>query len=438
MKASNCGKYRACPVVRTYVQIFHIPLCLIVLLFLGSLSAESQSNVGSNKQIGIGLSFRMGKSDLDVNYLNNKVVLDTFVTHLKQILSDSCYTVKQFKLVGSASPDGKSESVNIQLAGRRAESIQKYLAALVNVPPSTITIENKGENWDVLRVLVENSKLSSRRDLLRILNNVHDRNKRKNALIRFHRSAPYIYMRKHYFPILSGGIYPVEKQPLGCGVIVDFDKRVIPPPVKKPDPKPIPKPVKVDTIPASSKPKKDLIHMVHDVKSEIVPLGWTVGTNLAYIGVLMPNIELQGALSNHFSLNINGMCAWWSQSSKQRYYQMAGGSAEFRYWTAGKVLKGQYVGIMLIGGLYDLENRGNGYQGEYGGAGITYGYVLPLSHCLSLDLGLGGGFLSTQYRKYDYENSRYTYLLTKKCQYLAPLKLEIGLVWRIAGDKIKK
>jgi hypothetical protein len=166
----------------------------------------------------------------------------------------------------------------------------------------------------------------------------------------------------------------------------------------------------------------------------IRPSNWAIKTNLLYLGILLPNLEVETAISKHMSLSIEGMVAWWSKSSTHRYYQLASISPELRYWFGGSPLKGNYAGVTLLGGLYDLENKGKGYQGEFWAPGLTYGYAFPISKHLSFDFDLGVGYLVSQYRQYLPENGKYVYKCTKNYHYFGPLKLKISLAWRLWKD----
>jgi hypothetical protein len=150
--------------------------------------------------------FRIGKGDLDLDFMNNRTVLHSFIDKLNVILADSNYVVDELKIVGAASPDGVTEKRNIELAQVRAEAMKKYICSKVNMPSSLIKIENKGENWEAVRSMVAASGMPYKEEVLQIIDHVADRNQRKNKLMFFHNSVPYNYMYKNFFPILRSGM----------------------------------------------------------------------------------------------------------------------------------------------------------------------------------------------------------------------------------------
>lgn len=157
-------------------------------------------------------------------------------------------------------------------------------------------------------------------------------------------------------------------------------------------------------------------------------------TNLLYDAILMPNVEIEYLLTKRWSVNLEGQYAWWSRPEKNRFYQIAAVSPELRYWFNHKEpFSGHYVGLFYGGGLYDLEDGNKtGYRGEcYLLTGLSYGYMKSLGRCLSLEMGIGGGYLSTQYKTYLPIDGRYVYQSTKRLNYLGLTKANISLVWKL-------
>jgi hypothetical protein len=149
--------------------------------------------------------FRVGKGDLDPDFMSNRMTLDSFIYKLSVILADTNYVVDELKIVGAASPEG-SEKRNIELGQQRAEAMKQYICSKVNMSSSLIKTENKGENWEALRAMVAASDMPYRDEVLDILDNTPDRNKRTGRLIILHNPVPYNYMYKNFFPVLRSGM----------------------------------------------------------------------------------------------------------------------------------------------------------------------------------------------------------------------------------------
>ena len=81
-------------------------------------------------------------------------------------------------------------------------------------------------------------------------------------------------------------------------------------------------------------------------------------------------------------------------------------------------------------GHYDLENGKDGYKGEFMMAGLSYGYMFPIGKHLSLDAGIGVGYLSTEYEEYLPIEGHYVYQQTSRTSYVGPVKARLSLVWQ--------
>ena len=86
-------------------------------------------------------------------------------------------------------------------------------------------------------------------------------------------------------------------------------------------------------------------------------------------------------------------------------------------------------------GHYDLENGKEGYQGEFMMAGLSYGYMFPISRVLSLEAGIGVGYMNTEYKEYLPMDGHYVYEQTGRTGYIGPLKLKFSLVWYLGRSK---
>ena len=165
------------------------------------------------------------------------------------------------------------------------------------------------------------------------------------------------------------------------------------------------------------------------------PLKFNVKTNMLYDVAGFPSLEIEIPAGYRWSFNFEGSLAWWSSYRKNNFYQLDLLSPEVRWWFGQKSRwHGHYIGAFGMVGLYDLEWKGGrGYQGEYWSAGLSYGYMFPIARRLSLEAGIGLGFLQTGYEEYLPQDGHYVYQQTSRTNYFGPVKLKLGLVWRI-GD----
>ncbi len=155
-------------------------------------------------------------------------------------------------------------------------------------------------------------------------------------------------------------------------------------------------------------------------------------TNLLYDALLMPSLEAEFRIDDRWSVALEGDVAWWKNAGKHKYYQIATIAPEARYWfRTRKPWHGHYVGVFAGGSWYDLENGKTGYRGEALLAGVSYGYMWPVSRCLSFETAVGAGYAYTRYEEYRPQDGHYLYQQTKRTNYFGPLKLKFALVWRL-------
>lgn len=165
---------------------------------------------------------------------------------------------------------------------------------------------------------------------------------------------------------------------------------------------------------------------------------WVLKTNLLYDALLSPSIEFEYRFAPHWSFHTDFAIAWWSRKSKFKYYQLVQLSPEARYWFKGnQTWKGHYVGAFVGAGHYDLSAGKEGYKGEFLMVGLSYGYMFPIGRFLSLDAGIGIGYLNTEYEEYLPIEGHYVYQQTSRTGYVGPVKARLALVWHL-GRKLAK
>ena len=163
-------------------------------------------------------------------------------------------------------------------------------------------------------------------------------------------------------------------------------------------------------------------------------------TNGLYDLAAMPNggIEVQAPCG--LALQMDYIGAWWYRDSKHHYYQSYAVQTELRYYFARRKVKrafqGHHIGIYGQLATYDFEFGNTGYQcarlDRSYGMGVSYGYVLPLTKRLSLDLTAGIGWFHTRYEKYEPSNyGTYIGYESHIMDWIGATKLEAALVWNL-------
>lgn len=187
---------------------------LLLFLAAGDLSAQNTNRVypsvvptTAQKQISTGspVYFRIGESRLDMDFKQNRYNLDILLRSINTILADPNYVVRRFAVTGTASPDG-SLAHNMELAGRRAQSLANWLRMNVPGAAGRIEVVNGGENWAALRSMVSSSHMPYRNDMLFLMDYYpNDLDARKYLMKTYADGLPWRWMTENLFPELRTG-----------------------------------------------------------------------------------------------------------------------------------------------------------------------------------------------------------------------------------------
>lgn len=418
-----------------------LPFILVTLFFLPE---AIQAQVATDS---VCIYYKQGHREIDTDYKDNQVQLARFL----QVVRDAHQKdiIDQLIINSYSSPDGIS-LYNKRLSGYRAECVSQYLIQHTGVPERLIKKQANGIAWKQLRDLVAVSEVPYRNEVLHIIDHtpewIYDASHRivdgkKKQLMDLHYGIPYRYMYEHLFPQLRSSVavslylHTTDNRETVAG------NTGIPTGTQPADSLSA---AAGETATIQDVPSKEEEPVQPEAES---PMRWgeeeavqrlAIKTNLLYDAILMPSLEVEYRINDRWSVNLEGDMAWWKNDGKHKYYQLATISPEGRYWfKTRKPWHGHYIG--LFGGFtwYDLENGKRGYKGEAEMAGLSYGYMWPIGKRISLETGVGVGFLHTRYEEYLPLEGHYVYQQTKQTNYFGPLKLKLALVWRLWNEKKK-
>ena len=396
---------------------------LAVLSTFSALAAVDSAPVDSVK-----IYFRIGHRQFDPALGDNRAVMAAFVDRVREAVADD--DVDHVVVRAYASPDG-TNAANERLARNRCESIAKYLVDHAGINPDLIRSLPLGIAWNELRSMVaDNPDVPAREKVLDILDNTpvwvfNSQGKiidgRKKQLMDLRGGRPYNWMYTNIFPALRNSV-----------AVVLYTKSSA-----HEEPAAPSEPTESSEISESSAPStaydsnnsNDSYEPVEPIETAEIQR-FALKTNLLYDAALMPNLELEWLINDNWSVSLEADIAWW-KFSQNKIYRLAMVSPEVRYHINPRARwHGMYVGAFLGGGIYQLENGGNGYRGEGGMAGLSFGYMWPITKNLSFDAELGAGYMYTRYKEYEPVHGHKVYLLTKSLNYFGPLKLKFSIAWR--------
>lgn len=391
------------------------------------------ASFGINPADSVKVYFRVGQSQFDPLLGENRQAMDSFIATVRGAAADG--NVEGIVVRGYASPDGKN-SLNNRLAHSRCVSIADYIVANTGISRDLIKEEGEGIAWGELRNMVaQTPDVPSRDRILEILDNtplwIYDSKGkiiggRKKQLMDLQGGSPYNWMLANLFPKLRNavGVMVFIRQQQAPVEPVSENRGDLAGGVQKP----------VDSEPADSMLQVSSIDEVVAVDSIVTyderRHHFALKTNLLYDALLTPNLEFEWLINDHWSVGIEGDVAWWKKSDT-KVYRLAIISPEARYHIRPRApWKGMYVGVFAGGGLYQLENGGDGHHGDGFMGGVSFGYTWLIGKHFFFEAGVGVGYMHTRYKVCRVRDGHHVYLSTKTLDYFGPLKLKLSIAWR--------
>lgn len=384
-----------------------------MLVFLCAYASEAQVL----KHDTVTVRFYQSVSTISPALKENARALDSIADIVRLYAQDPRF---RMEVRGWASPEGAS-LFNSSLSLDRAEAILDYVERKTGVRPraSSLTVSGMGIDWKGLEEsMMRDRNIPYADEALRIIRDVpvwQTENgvlvgSRKKSLMDLRGGEVFEHlMYNHFSPLRRAEIILTYIPEPALAQVEDLSQDV---------------PMPVPEMHPAALPEHIPIHRL------------ALKTNLLTDAILMPSLEAEWLIRENWSIAAHGNVAWWSRDSEHRYYQLAAIYPEARWWFKTKgPWHGHYLGIFAGGTWYDLENGGRGYQGEGGFVGLSYGYMFPVSRSLSFEVGIGVGYLYTEYEEYlpvpYMGGTHYVYQQTSRMNYLGPLKLKFSFVWRL-------
>lgn len=329
---------------------------------------------------------------------------------------------------GAASPDGSVPS-NRLLGRRRAETLTLFLRAHLSVPvdEESLSTEVVAEDYRLLLVMMERAG-DPAAGIVRSLCDRHlpryEYTILKTKLQQLQGGILWRHLKKDYFPELRA-----------VRIVLVFE-RPTPSPSQR-EGEIIPEtPVKIN--PTGQQVQTGTPQNLEDQeipeqqpqtlkvpRREVL----SVKTNMLLYGFYMPggydrwcpipNIAMEYyPLHGHFTYGASIDFPWYQSYNKFKFFQVRNYQLEARYYFRsgdvnrrapgeGAAFRGWYVQGYANAGLFNIcLDKDTGWEGEYLGAGIGVGYVLPLTRKghWRLEFGIQAGFMYGMYDPYQFEN----------------------------------
>lgn len=161
----------------------------------------------------------------------------------------------------------------------------------------------------------------------------------------------------------------------------------------------------------------------------------SLSSNLASWVTAAPNLGVEVHFAHHFSVAADGSYGWWHLNSENNGFRSWSGGVEGRYWLKGDgSFTGHHFGVSARYGKLDYAKHRIGHYGDALLAGLTYGYNFRLAKNLHVDLGLGIGYIHTEYTRYTYlplEQGKYVRLSERARNLPGLTDFHLNIIYRI-------
>lgn len=381
--------------------------------------------------------FPMGSAEFVPSLDDNRAVLRSVIEEAGLIDADSLIKANALKVRGAASPEGPVKP-NVRLSHLRAEEVIKMLPDFGITPEVEIVPLSWGSVIDLAEADPDLPYHDETLTALYFLDRQGiEKAVRNNILKSVAGGKAYRYLAKHIFPKLRYAeiILTVHKDAVTTAPCEDDDVKNT-----------------ADTF------VPEVVEEVTEVTEETTssvrhhrPFLMDIRTNMLYDAAALPNIGVEFWLGGAFSAGLNWQYAWWSKSARHRFWRAYGGDINARWWfgrvSKEKPLSGHHLGVYGQMLTYDLEWGKTGYMGgkPHGtlwqrmnwGAGVEYGYSLPVSRYFNIDFTAGFGYFGGKYYEYRPIDNHDVWMRTRKLNWWGPTKAEISLVWMLGNARIR-
>ncbi len=122
-----------------------------------------------------------------------------------------------------------------------------------------------------------------------------------------------------------------------------------------------------------------------------------VGTDVLMDALQLPNLGAEMVVGERsvIGLHVFGGYKPWGKDVK-----VMGVQPEYRWFFSGRPMYRFFLGAGALATSYDVTWAGKVYNGNAVGAGMTFGYVLPLTNRLNVDFHAGFGAIYYRQKEY--------------------------------------
>lgn len=429
---------------------------LLILFLLNVIPLSSQE---TKREFSV--DFRMNSIKIDTLYNDNSQVIKELKEYISTLSQDTTIIISDLSLSAFASPDG-TKTINTRMVRGRLNAIENLVLNNIDIPDSIITRNEQHLSWRDLELMIQESNLYRKGDVLTIIDEILDLESKKTPYNRYvlklkalengniwkeidhrffnkMRSASVIISTKEKEIVNQESVQKdstivaiVEK------VLAIEDAPVVPVvPVK------IEEEMIIDTNISLMTSKPEIVPMTEDEIGD-----WHQGlylkTNVLGLGLAMVNTAVEIDLMQHLSLTLPIYYSAWNYFKQTLKFRTFAVQPEFRYWLSEEndgFFGGVHFGLAYYNFAFDGDYRYQDHDTKTPslGGGISLGYRMPISknNKWSIEFLIGGGVYGLHYDTfYNVEDGKY--INTNKQTYCGIDNAAINITYKFDLNRRKK
>lgn len=429
---------------------------LLILFLLNVIPLSSQE---TKREFSV--DFRMNSIEIDPLYNDNSQVIKELKEYISTLSQDTTIIISDLSLSAFASPDG-TETINTRMVRGRLNAIENLVLNNIDIPDSIITRNEQHLSWRDLELMIQESNLYRKGDVLTIIDEILDlesKNTPYNRSVlklkalengniweeidhRFFnkmRSASVIFSTKEK-EIVNQEIVQKDSTIVA---IVEKELAIENAPVVPVVPVKIEEEMIIDTNISLMTSKPEIVPMTEDEIGD-----WHQGlylkTNVLGLGLAMVNTAVEIDLMQHLSLTLPIYYSAWNYFKQTIKFRTLMTQPELRYWLSENnegLFAGAHFGLAYYNFAFDGDYRYQDHDTKTPslGGGISLGYRMPISknNKWSIEFMIGGGVYGLHYDTY-YNVEDGKYIDTNKKTYCGIDNAAINITYKFDLNRRKK
>lgn len=429
---------------------------LFILFLLNVIPLSSQE---TKREFSV--DFRMNSIEIDPLYNDNSQVIKELKEYISTLSQDTTIIISDLSLSAFASPDG-TETINTRMVRGRLNAIENLVLNNIDIPDSIITRNEQHLSWRDLELMIQESNLYRKGDVLTIIDEILDlesKNTPYNRSVlklkalengniweeidhRFFnkmRSASVIFSTKEK-EIVNQEIVQKDSTIVA---IVEKELAIEDAPVVPVVPVKIEEEMIIDTNISLMTSKPEIVPMTEDEIGD-----WHQGlylkTNVLGLGLAMVNTAVEIDLMQHLSLTLPIYYSAWNYFKQTIKFRTLMTQPELRYWLSENnegLFAGAHFGLAYYNIAIDGDYRYQDHDTKTPslGGGISLGYRMPISknNKWSIEFMIGGGVYGLHYDTY-YNVEDGKYIDTNKKTYCGIDNAAINITYKFDLNRRKK